>query len=514
MRLPWIKRGVSEDAKVEEVGDVDGSRSVGSDKSSSGEIRLSSSHLVAISDTPEDARDDSHMTSAWGSARSLINAAVSGGVLALSYQIPRAGFGLVTILMFISAFLLYESLMMLYKTSLLLRVSSYTGAVRKLWGRNAERGVTLSLALGQFGILVGYANVLRDTLPWVIQYNSFGCVDGDDGCDLPVYVRSWFLIMLIMIVFIAPLSLRSDPDLFANISFTTFIHFGAFLILVCYGAATYYVSNLSESAVYTREEAIAEGLPIAPSVYPKESSGAPAPFIFSEEAILVLAILAFAMEAHTTGLEVLYGTRMRKENFREGESEDEHKVRITSYVVAGSFAAVFVYYLIIMLGAYMAFGPKVKDNSLNSFPSSDVFAQVIRCTYTFELGTSVPIYAYAMRRDLTATIFNIQGGQSDIDKAEKENPIRTVSITLAILFFSTLLGILGSLSLILGLTGALVTSLNTYVYPSILFYTFCKRQGQTLGWEFKASIALACFGVIVCVIALYSQIKLIVTGDE
>ncbi|GBG27769.1 Sodium-coupled neutral amino acid transporter 2 [Hondaea fermentalgiana] len=479
------------------------------DGNASSKIAVDSKHLVAIEDQREEQRDDNTLTSAWGTARSLINAAVSGGVLALSYQIPRAGFGLVTLLMLVSAFLLYETLMMLYKTTLLLRVSSYTGAVRKLWGRRAERGVALSLTLGQFGILVGYANVLRDTIPWVIQYNVMGCVDSDENCDLPVYLRSWFLITIIMLVFIVPLSLRSDPDLFANISFTTFVHFGAFLVLVCYGASIYHVSNLSDSAVYTEDEALALGLPIAPNLYPSPSDGAPAPFIFSDQAVLVLAILAFAMEAHTTGLEILYGTRMRPEDQRPEESPDDHKIRVTSLVVAGSFAAVFVYYLIIMLGAYMAFGPKVKDNALNSFPSSDIFAQVIRCTYTFELGTSVPIYVYAMRRDLTASLFNIEGGQADIDRVEKENPKRTIFITLTLLVLSTVLGVLGTLSIILGLTGAIVTALNTYVFPSMLYYTFAKQQGND-GWEFKVSLPLAIFGVLVSIIALYSQINLLV----
>lgn len=48
-------------------------------------------------------------------------------------------------------------------------------------------------------------------------------------------------------------------------------------------------------------------------------------------------------------------------------------------------ASVAVYYTIIALGAYMAFGDFVEDNSLNSFPGSDALAQAVRATYTFEL---------------------------------------------------------------------------------------------------------------------------------
>jgi len=452
----------------------------------------------------EEERGDDHLTTAWGTARSLINAAVSGGVLALAYQIPRAGLGMVTLLMFFSAFLLYETLMMLYKATLLLKVSSYVGLARKLWGKRGSQLVALSLTLGQFGILVGYANILRDTLPWVIQFNVEGCVDYEPGCDLPVYLRSWFLIALLMIFFIGPISLRSNPDVFATISFTTFIHFGLFMILVFVGAATYWPSN-NLPGVFTEKELDDLMLPKSTRLYP---AGTPA-FKFQEDAVLTFAILAFAMEAHTTGLEILYGTRITKSDIREGETLKDTKIRITSVIVAGSFAAVFVYYLIIMIGSYIAFGPTVRDNSLNSFPPGDAFAQVIRCTYTFELGTSVPIYVYAMRRDLTAAIYGLKGGQAEMDRIEEENRGRTVFITVSLLFLSTALGVVGTLSLILGLTGAIVTSLNTYVFPALLYNKFMKDSGQD-SWERSIAIPLAVFGVLVSIIALYAQINVII----
>jgi hypothetical protein len=106
-----------------------------------------------------------------------------------------------------------------------------------------------------------------------------------------------------------------------------------------------------------------------------------------------------------------------------------------------------------------------------------------------------------MRRDMTAALLDVPGGQVEMDKIERENRPRTIAVTLILLIASTVLGLLGSLSLILAFTGAIVTSLNTYVFPALLFWT-SKQQG----WERKFALPLAFFGIVVSGISLYQEI--------
>lgn len=283
---------------------------------------------ACFDEAKEEDREDAHLASAWGTARSLINAAVSGGVLALAFQIPRAGSGMVAMLILLGGVLLHITIMMLYKASLKLRVSSYTGAVRASFpgerGKWAERIVATSLGLGQFGILTGYANVLSDSLPWVIQQNTEGCTTGDEDCDLDWWLSSAFLIIMLMVFFILPISLRSNPDVFAKISFTTFIHFGLFSILVFVGVARYWPSN-ELPLVLTAEELDELSLPKSSNVYPPEDKV----FRFNSDAVLAFSIIAFAAEAHTTAMPILHGTRIHK-----GATDDE-KIAITSKIVGG-----------------------------------------------------------------------------------------------------------------------------------------------------------------------------------
>jgi len=131
-------------------------------------------------------RQDKHLATGWGTSRSLINAAVSGGVLVLAFEIPKAGSGLLILLLILMAMLAAETLLMLYKASLHFDTSSYTGLARKALGKRWARLVALSLVLGQFGLIIGYANIMRDTIPWVIRKRaiSMRCVMRDACCVL------------------------------------------------------------------------------------------------------------------------------------------------------------------------------------------------------------------------------------------------------------------------------------------------------------------------------------------
>jgi hypothetical protein len=103
---------------------------------------------------------------------------------------------------------------------------------------------------------------------------------------------------------------------------------------------------------------------------------------------------------------------------------------------------------------------------------------------------------------MTAALLDIPGGQIEMDQIERENRSRTIAVTIFLLVTSTALGLLGSLSLILAFTGAIVTSLNTYVFPAMLFWT-SKQEG----WERRFALPLAFFGVVVSIIALYQEIN-------
>jgi len=300
---------------------------------------------------------------------------------------------------------------------------------------------------------------------------------------------------MLMVFLILPISLRGDPDVFATISFTTFLHFTLFLCLVIWGAVTYWPSNNMEE-VLTRsqlEQLNSTGnITASTSLFPRETSA----FIFNTDTVLAIAILAFSMSAHTTGMPILHGMRM------VAGCGKEVKMRLITKVVYGSYIAVFVYYVVIMLSCYMAFGPSVSDNCLNSFPSSAPFAMVVRCTFFFELGTSVPLYLYSMRRDMTATALDIDGDQAEMDKIEQDNWWRTALITLLILASSTAIGLVGSLAVILGFTGSIVTSFNLFIFPGIMYWTTGLVGGRRI-----VALPIAVFGVFILVVALYGQIS-------
>lgn len=137
-----------------------------------------------------------------------------------------------------------------------------------------------------------------------------------------------------MMYFSLPISCASDPNLFSKISFTTFIHFSLFLILVFYGMGRF-------------GPALNSSLPLnltqTGQAWPEDAATA---FRFGEEAAVTMAILAFAFSAHTTAPTIFNGIRFTPEEKLDLKKKEE----IVSRISAGSTLGVYVYYIFISMG--------------------------------------------------------------------------------------------------------------------------------------------------------------------
>lgn len=198
-------------------------------------------------------------------------------------------------------------------------------------------------------------------------------------------------------------------------------------------------------------------------------------FRFGADAAVTMAVLAFALSAHTTVMTIYNGIRFNEEEKKEPRLREA----VVNKINVGSALAVYAYYLFIAIGSFYVFGDAVESNSLNSFPTFDAFAMVIRCTYFFEIGTSIPIFMYSFRRGLNILLIP-DDTEEALDAFDERRKVFKWVSTAILLGASFGLAQIADLGIILSISGALFATFNVYIFPSVLIMltnrtTFTKR---------------------------------------
>lgn len=375
-------------------------------------------------------------TTAVGAVGSLTNAVVSAGLLALSAEVTAVGEGTFLVLLLVTAALSAVTLGYLVTVSRQLAVRSYEGIAHALWGRWGERAVLLSLVLGQLGAVFAYFSVLRDTLPWVLQHVVLGCAANEAACPVPWYLTSSAIAAVLTLLLLLPLTWRFTPGLFSKLSVVTLLHFTLFLVLV---VSTLAAPDGSRPA------------PVRPAQWP------PTPRV-----AVTLATLAYATSAHSVALPIFHGIQPRSQK----------RVR---WVIGGAVLLVVLYYTVVALCGARLFGAATQSNLLNNFATSSWMASVVRCSYALEVSTSIPVYAYCLRRNLLSLCTSVVGAPA-LDQWEARHRAWVGAGTSGLLGMGLLVGLNVPFGPIVAYTGAVAAALNSFVLPSAFVLTLNHRR--------------------------------------
>jgi len=156
------------------------------------------------------------------------------------------------------------------------------------------------------------------------------------------------------------------------------------------------------------------------------------------------------------------------------------------------------------IGGYMVFGERTEGNILNNYADDDIGADIARVALTFVIVFTYPLAFHSLRSSVLV-----------FAPAWLRNSQRTrhhVAITVAILSFTTLMGILlPQVQVVLGFNGAIFGSCMVYIFPALMYASlrqqhkrrragYGKKMGGTLACLFPCShIDVSCLCVFVCV---------------
>jgi amino acid permease len=171
-----------------------------------------------------------------------------------------------------------------------------------------------------------------------------------------------------------------------------------------------------------------------------------------------------------------------------------------------SFTVLVMLYALTMIAGYSTFGDVCKTNILLNYHPADRLATLGRLANGFSILFGFPLVANGCREALLGAASSLNWiSYNDYDKF-------SAPLVIAILFFTTLAAcIIPDLSVMIGLTGAVMGSFIVYLAPSLLYRRAVHMTEGKVSMKYRAAYMRAVLyiplGILVCVMGVYTTLR-------
>uniref|UniRef100_A0AAY5L7Y6 Sodium-coupled neutral amino acid symporter 2 n=1 Tax=Esox lucius TaxID=8010 RepID=A0AAY5L7Y6_ESOLU len=410
----------------------------------------------------------------------LGNAIMGSGILGLSYAMANTGIALFVIL------LVAVSIFSLYSVHLLLKTANEGGSLvyeqlgYKAFGMPGKLAASISITMQNIGAMSSYLFIVKYELPIVIQA-FMGANNGE------WYMNGDYLVILVSIVIILPLSLLKNLGYLGYTSGFSLLCMVFFLIVVIYKKfqipCPYTVMLLNETV--SKIQNISSGSINTTAVDYNEDVCTPKYFVFNSQTVYAVPILTFAFVCHPAILPMY--------------EELKEKMQGVANV---SFLAMFIMYLLAALFGYLTFNVHVEPELLHTYSKvfkADVVLLIVRLAVLTAVTLTVPVVLFPIRTSVNQLLC-----------ASKDfSWIRHTIITIGLLASTNLLVIfVPTIRDIFGFIGASAAAMLIFILPSAFYIKLVKKEPmksvQKIGvMSFPSpfgSIPLICLWVLRCLL--------------
>uniref|UniRef100_A0AAY5JYU2 Sodium-coupled neutral amino acid symporter 2 n=1 Tax=Esox lucius TaxID=8010 RepID=A0AAY5JYU2_ESOLU len=409
----------------------------------------------------------------------LGNAIMGSGILGLSYAMANTGIALFVIL------LVAVSIFSLYSVHLLLKTANEGGSLvyeqlgYKAFGMPGKLAASISITMQNIGAMSSYLFIVKYELPIVIQAFMGWYMNGD------------YLVILVSIVIILPLSLLKNLGYLGYTSGFSLLCMVFFLIVVIYKKfqipCPYTVMLLNETV--SKIQNISSGSINTTAVDYNEDVCTPKYFVFNSQTVYAVPILTFAFVCHPAILPM----------YEELKDRSRRKMQGVANV---SFLAMFIMYLLAALFGYLTFNVHVEPELLHTYSKvfkADVVLLIVRLAVLTAVTLTVPVVLFPIRTSVNQLLC-----------ASKDfSWIRHTIITIGLLASTNLLVIfVPTIRDIFGFIGASAAAMLIFILPSAFYIKLVKKEPmksvQKIGvMSFPSpfgSIPLICLWVLRCLL--------------
>uniref|UniRef100_A0AAY5L593 Sodium-coupled neutral amino acid symporter 2 n=1 Tax=Esox lucius TaxID=8010 RepID=A0AAY5L593_ESOLU len=402
----------------------------------------------------------------------LGNAIMGSGILGLSYAMANTGIALFVIL------LVAVSIFSLYSVHLLLKTANEGGSLvyeqlgYKAFGMPGKLAASISITMQNIGAMSSYLFIVKYELPIVIQA-FMGANNGE------WYMNGDYLVILVSIVIILPLSLLKNLGYLGYTSGFSLLCMVFFLIVVIYKKFQIpKIQNISSGSINTT------------AVDYNEDVCTPKYFVFNSQTVYAVPILTFAFVCHPAILPM----------YEELKDRSRRKMQGVANV---SFLAMFIMYLLAALFGYLTFNVHVEPELLHTYSKvfkADVVLLIVRLAVLTAVTLTVPVVLFPVSHTSIHTL---------LCASKDFSWIRHTIITIGLLASTNLLVIfVPTIRDIFGFIGASAAAMLIFILPSAFYIKLVKKEPmksvQKIGvMSFPSpfgSIPLICLWVLRCLL--------------
>jgi amino acid permease len=199
---------------------------------------------------------------------------------------------------------------------------------------------------------------------------------------------------------------------------------------------------------------------------------------FSRQSLVLISILSQGFIAHYNSPRYYFELK-------------DHTIGRFNVVVNFSFLFAAVTYVVVSSLGFLTFGENSNGFILDNYSYKDPLATIARCGVAFSVIFAYPLLFHGGRDSSLAIL-----GWHDASVWQLR------FITVIMLSIVTALSIyVNDLTFVLSFSGATMSTLLIYIFPSIMFRALVKNcaclHSDRTNWEVKQSLAMICFGGVV-----------------
>ncbi|XP_048886694.1 sodium-coupled neutral amino acid transporter 2-like [Brienomyrus brachyistius] len=411
----------------------------------------------------------------------LGNAIMGSGILGLSYAMANTG-----ILLFL-VLLTAVSIFSLYSVHLLLKTANEGGSMvyeklgHKAFGMPGKLAASFSITMQNIGAMSSYLYIVKYELPIVFQ-----ALLGLKENSGEFYLNGDYLVLLISLIFILPLSLLRNLGYLGYTSGFSLLCMVFFLIMVIYKKFQISCSQLLEQDVVnvTLNSSLSQ-LSGQFRAHAGNATGhggdacVPKYVVINSQTVYAIPILTFAFVCHPAVLPM----------YEELEDRSRRKMQNVANV---SFLAMFIMYLLAALFGYLTFNEMVEPELLHTYSrvyKFDVALLVVRLAVLTAVTLTVPVVLFPIRTSVNQLLC------SPAEFSWLRHTIITILLLAATNAFVILVPTIRD---IFGFIGASAAAMLIFILPSAFYIKLVKKEPMKSVQKIGASFFLAC-GILVMV---------------
>ncbi|XP_023205590.1 sodium-coupled neutral amino acid transporter 2-like [Xiphophorus maculatus] len=393
-----------------------------------------------------------HSSASFGmSVLNLCNAIMGSGILGLSFAMANTGITLFVIL------LVSVAIFSLYSVHLLLKTANEAGALvyeslgHKAFGIPGKLAASCTITMQNIGCMSSYLYIIKYELSVVIQ--SFtGASDGE------WYINGDYLVILVSIIVILPLSLLRNLGYLSYTSGLSLLCMVFFLIVVIIKKFQIPCPlPIPDSGNETMH--MFNSTPHSDNVTTDDDTCKPKYFVYNSQTVYAIPIITFAFVCHPTILPM----------YDELKDRSRRKMQNVANV---SFLAMFIMYLLAALFGYLTFNIHVGPELLHTyskFYKHDILLLVVRLAVLTAVTLTVPVMLFPIRTSVGHLLF----------PKKDFSWIRHVIIALSLLAGTNILIIfVPSIRNIFGFIGASAAVMLIFILPSAFYLRLVKKESM------------------------------------